>query len=199
MQYFSKEEVRDIVVSVLVVSLIFSYNYSEPKKTFELFPFYLIIVILTFLLHELAHKNVARKFGCFSFYKMWTVGILFSLVFMLIGAKIIIPGAVVIYPFTFGRWGFKRIKLTAKEIGIISVSGILVNIFIAAVSRPFVGLFLVQNFDFFFALSYINSFLAFFNLLPIPPLDGSKVMMWRPWLWFFLIVIAIALFLSFIF
>lgn len=199
MQYFSKEEVKDIIISVLVVSLIFSYNVSNPKRTFELFPFYLIIVVLTFLLHELAHKSVARKFGCLSFYKMWTTGLLLSLVFMLFGFKLIIPGAVVIYPFTFGRWGFKRIRLTAQEIGIISVSGILVNIFIAIISRPFVGLFLIQNFDFFLALSSINSFLAFFNLLPIPPLDGSKVITWKPWLWFFLIAIAATLFLSLIF
>jgi Zn-dependent protease len=199
MQYFSKEEIRDILISVLVVALIFSYSYSNPKQTFVLFPYYLIIVVLSFLFHELAHKSVARKFGCISFYKMWTTGLLLSLVFMLIGAKIIIPGAVVIYPFTFGRWGFKRIKLTAQEIGIISVSGILVNIFIAIVSRPFVGLFSIQNFDFFFALSYINSFLAFFNLLPIPPLDGSKVIVWKPWFWFFLIAIAAVLFLSFFF
>ncbi len=199
MQYFSNEEIKDIVVSVLVVTLIFSYSYSDPKQTFELFPFYLIIVILTFLLHELAHKSVARKFGCVSFYKMWSLGILLSLIFMLIGAKIIIPGAVVIYPFTFGRWGFKRIRLSAKEIGIISVSGILVNIFIALVSRPFVGLFLIQKFDFFFALSYINSFLAFFNLLPVPPLDGNKVILWKPWFWFFLIAIAASLLFSLIF
>ncbi|MEM7825382.1 MAG: site-2 protease family protein [Candidatus Aenigmatarchaeota archaeon] len=199
MQYFSKEEVKDILVSVLVVTLIFSYNSSNPKQTFILFPFYLIIVVFSFLLHELAHKTAARNFGCISFYKMWPTGLLLSLVFMLIGTKIIIPGAVVIYPFTFGRWGFKRIRLSAQEIGIISVSGILVNIFIATISRPFVGLLLIQNFDFFLALSFINSFLAFFNLLPFPPLDGSKVITWKPWLWFFLIAIAVGLFLSFIF
>ncbi|MEM5843969.1 MAG: site-2 protease family protein [Candidatus Aenigmatarchaeota archaeon] len=199
MQYFSKEEIKDIIISVLVVSLIFSYNVRDPKRTFELFPFYLIIVVLTFLLHELAHKSVARKFGCLSFYKMWTTGLLISLIFMLLGFKFIVPGAVVIYPFTFGRWGFRRIRLTAQEIGLISVSGILVNIFIALISRPLVGLFFVQNFDFFFALSSINSFLAFFNLLPIPPLDGSKVIVWKLWLWFFLFVISIGLFLSFAF
>ncbi|MGC8812175.1 MAG: site-2 protease family protein [Candidatus Aenigmatarchaeota archaeon] len=196
---FSKEEVRDILVSVLVVTLIFSYNSSDPKQTFAFFPYYLIIVVLSFLFHELAHKTTAIRFGCVSFYKMWSTGLLLSLVFMLIGVKIIIPGAVVIYPFTFGRWGFKRIKLTAQEIGVISVSGILVNIFIAAVSRPFAGLFLIQDFDFFLALSSINSFLAFFNLLPVPPLDGSKVIQWKPWFWFFLIVIAAGLFFSFIF
>ncbi|MCS7106039.1 MAG: site-2 protease family protein [Candidatus Aenigmarchaeota archaeon] len=199
MQYFSKEEVKDIIISILVVALIFSYNLRDPKQTFLFFPYYLVIVVLSFLFHELAHKSVARKFGCISFYKMWTMGLLLSLVLMLIGVRIIIPGAVVIYPFTFGRWGFKRIRLSAQEIGIISVSGILVNIFIAAISRPFIGSFLVHNFDFFFALSYINSFLAFFNLLPIPPLDGNKIMIWKPWLWFFLIAIAASLLFSFIF
>jgi Zn-dependent protease len=40
----------------------------------------------------------------------------------------------------------------------------------------------------FFA--YINAWLAFFNLLPIPPLDGSKMIRTNPALW--LPVIAVA-------
>ena len=37
---------------------------------------------------------------------------------------------------------------------------------------------------------HINSFLALFNLLPIPMLDGSKVMKWNLPLWIVSIVVA---------
>ncbi|MCD6434530.1 MAG: site-2 protease family protein, partial [Candidatus Diapherotrites archaeon] len=43
--------------------------------------------------------------------------------------------------------------------------------------------------------AYINFFLAFFNLLPVPPLDGSKVIVWNKFVW--LITIAVAGFASF--
>ncbi|MDO5826532.1 MAG: site-2 protease family protein, partial [Methanosphaera sp.] len=36
----------------------------------------------------------------------------------------------------------------------------------------------------------VNSFLALFNLLPIPPLDGSKVIRWNLPLWLITIVIS---------
>jgi Zn-dependent protease len=41
----------------------------------------------------------------------------------------------------------------------------------------------------------INSWLAFFNLLPLPPLDGSKVIVWKWQVW--LLLIGIASFLVF--
>lgn len=31
----------------------------------------------------------------------------------------------------------------------------------------------------FLMLANLNAFLAFFNLLPIPPLDGSKILAWN--------------------
>jgi len=40
-------------------------------------------------------------------------------------------------------------------------------------------------------LSQISFFLAFFNLLPIHPLDGSKIIIWNMKIW--LIVLAVSL------
>jgi len=191
MQMFESQELKDIIISVLVVTLIFAY----PE--FNLLPFYLLAVILAFLFHELAHRFVARKFGCVAFYKMWLTGLLISLVLVIASGgyiKFIVPGAVMIYPFRFGRWKFRVSRLTINEIGIISVAGILVNLFFAIIFKPLSGALIISAdskvVDVFASLSYVNAFLAFFNLLPIKPLDGSKVFLWKPWFWFFLIVIA---------
>jgi len=172
-----KNEVRDIVIAVFAITFIFSY------PNFSLFFRYFIAVIFAFLFHELAHRFVARKLGVVAFFKLWPEGLLFSLMFMFLGLKFVAIGAVVIYPYAFGRWGFREVHLTQTEMGIISFSGIAMNLFFAAFFRLFVG-------ELFSFLSIVNAWLALFNLLPIPPLDGSKIYRWKPWFWLVSIVTA---------
>jgi Zn-dependent protease len=198
MQWFTKEEIRDIVISVFVVTLIFSFKITSPTFGFELFFVYLAIVIVAFLFHELAHKGIAMKFHCVAIYKMWTPGIFISLLSLVLPIRFIAPGAVVIYPFKFGRWGFRRSSLTQTEMGFITVAGLLVNLFSALLSSFFIGSYVIGTVDVFLTLAYVNTMLFFFNLLPIPPLDGSKVLQWKPWFWIFLMVIAIVMISSFL-
>jgi Zn-dependent protease len=179
-KFFTKEEVKDIVISVLALTFVFSY----PK--FELFFLYLITLVIAFIFHELAHKFVAIKFHCAAFYEMWPMGLFFGLIFMFLGVKILAPGAVVIRPYRFGRWGFRTARLTVPEIGLIGLAGPAVNLFFALIFLLIPGSFAELVF-------HINAWLAFFNLLPIPPLDGSKVVQWKGWVWFLFILVAFIL------
>ncbi len=183
MELFTREEIRDIIISVVAATIVFSYVIVGPTNILTTLPAFLFIVIISFLFHELAHKFVARKFGATAFFKMWPTGILLGLIFMFARIIILMPGAVVVYPYRFARWRGKHINLTVDEIGLISVSGPLVNMFFAAFFSFFSGWA-------FTLLTYINAILAFFNLLPIPPLDGSKVFMWKSWVWVMLIIIS---------
>jgi Zn-dependent protease len=131
----------------------------------------------------MAHKFVAMRFGCISFYKIWPSGIFFGLALMLVGIKFVAPGAVVVYPYFFGRWGYKIKTLTLNENGLISLAGPATNLLFAIVFSFFGGWF-------FQTLTFVNAWLAFFNLLPIPPLDGSKIMEWKIWLWGLMIALA---------
>jgi len=181
--WFSKEEIKDIVISVITLSFIFAY----PNMT-DL-PVSILAVIIAFLFHELAHRYFARKFGCAAFYRMWTTGLLFALVITVAtrGAfKFVAPGAVVIYPYTFGRWGYRIKKLTDREGGIISISGPSVNLFFATI------FFLIPG-NIGHILSSVNAWLALFNLLPVPPLDGSKVVRWNMSVWALMFILSIVL------
>lgn len=198
MQWFTKEELRDIVISVLVVTLVFSFKINSPTFGLDLFFIYLTIVVVAFLFHELAHKGIAMKFHCVATYKMWTPGIFISLLTVFLPFRFLAPGAVVVYPFKFGRWGFRREQLTETEMGVITTAGLLVNLFSALISAFFIGSYAIGTVDIFLTLSYVNAILFFFNLLPIPPLDGSKVMRWKPWFWIFLMVIAVIMVASFL-
>src|SRR5439155_2064146 len=192
MELFNREEIRDIIISVAAISIIFAYPHILDAVIL-LTSFF--AVVIAFLLHELAHKFVAIKFGATAFFKMWPQGIVFGFLLMLItgGFKFLAPGAVMIYPYKFSRYGHRKLNLDQTEYGIIGAAGPLVNISFAAL---FSGLFSVFQFVPFLQISLINAFLGFFNLLPIPPLDGSKVMKWKPWLWLLLIITPLLLLIS---
>jgi Zn-dependent protease len=59
-----------------------------------------------------------------------------------------------------------------------------INVFFAVFFKMFPG-------GIFETLSYYNGLLALFNLIPIPPLDGSKIFMWKMWFWLFLVFITV--------
>ena len=186
---FEKEELRDIVISVLVIAVIFAY------PDFSQLPLFLLIVVIAFLFHELAHRTIARRFGAVAIYKIWLEGLILGLVLMFMKPygfiPFVAPGAVVIYPFKFGRWGYRKVNLTQIEMGLISISGISVNLIFALVFKLIPG-------GIFNLIGFVNAWLALFNLLPIPPLDGSKVMRWKASLWLVMFIVSVLLVLSYL-
>lgn len=187
MKLFTNEELRDIIVAVVTVTLIFSIKpLPYASIDYGLLPVYFVAVVIAFLFHELAHKAVAMKLHCSSRYKLWPHGLLFGLLLTFFGWKFVAPGAVVVQPFKFGRWGFRRSKLTTDEEGLIALSGLSVNLFFAGFFRLFSGS--IASY-----LSFVNSWLFLFNLLPLPPLDGSKIVGWKLWFWAFLFIVGLFL------
>jgi Zn-dependent protease len=190
MKFFATEEIKDIIFALFILTIIFAYpNLFD----INLLMIYFIAVVVGFLFHELAHKFSAQKFGCYAKFKAWPFGLFFGLFFAIISfgnLKFAAPGAVLIFPFRFGRWGFKSIRLTTKESGMISASGPLVNIIFASI-------FSFITFPYAGFLALINAWLAFFNLLPVPPLDGSKIMRWNPFIWLLMFGASFALILPY--
>ena len=179
---FSKREIRDISISVFVLSLVFS------SFTLELIPVTILIVILVFLSHELGHKFLAQYYGCSAEYRMWTFGLILALIFALIPGGIIFaaPGAVYISPFNRKKFAFRVAYLRKKDYALISLAGPLVNIIVGIVLILISFYFPLELFDLTARLSF---FLALFNLIPFPPLDGAKVLNWNSKVW----VLAISL------
>lgn len=177
---FSQREARDIVYSTVVIGFIFAYGglFSVPFSI-QSFIMMTVVVALSFIPHELAHKYVAIKYGCFAQYQMWKSGLIIALFMtVFLGFVIIAPGAVVIYSAYRDRYGIKQVSLTPKQNALISAAGPLMNIFVALLFLPLAGQMLL-----FTIIVKINSFLALFNLLPIPPLDGSKIIWYNFLMW----------------
>ena len=189
MPMFSRIELRDIAIAVAVLTASFTIIFSRRWKLFSddaltnvlwwiLVAF--ILVMSSFILHELAHKFTAQKFGAWSEFRMYPAGLVLCLIMSVVGFLFAAPGAVYI-----------RGYITDEMNGKISAAGPAVNIVISVIAL--VLWLSVPNglaADLFFLLGYMNAFLALFNLLPIPPLDGSKIYKWEPAVYILMIVLA---------
>lgn len=177
---FTSREIRDIIISMLVIAGVFAYIFTIYRGydiiTFiNVIPITLIAVGFGFVFHELAHKFVAIKYGFFAEYKVWPGGLILAIVTALFGFVFAAPGAVYIH----GE------HITREENGKISIAGPLTNIILAFL---FVGLEFISPPSSIFSeigvLGFtVNSFLALFNLIPFSILDGAKVFKWNPIIW----------------
>ncbi|MCP8309369.1 MAG: hypothetical protein H3Z53_03360 [archaeon] len=182
---FSRIEIQHLLIAWLALGLAFSISMSGGLtiNNLGLFVKNFIISLLTlgtgFIGHELTHKFVAQRYGCLAEFRMWPLGLIFALFFALtLGVVFAAPGAVYITPVSFGLGSV----ITNRENGIISLSGPLTNALIALIFFPLTfynGLL----FEIGFLGFYINLFLAAFNLIPFPPMDGYKVFVWNKGIW----------------
>jgi len=175
---YEKEQLRE---SIGFLTLAFALALSnglfvvmdDPSILITTLPLAFAAVMTGFLLHELAHKWMAQQYGCWAEYRGNKNGLYFALAMSAFGFLLAAPGAVMVS----GR-------ITDRQNGIIAAVGPLTNIAIAIVALPIyiftVGLdwpiSLLGELARFIIV--INLILGGFNMIPVQPLDGSKVIMW---------------------
>ena len=125
------------------------------------------------LLHEIAHKFAAQRFGYWAEFRINEMGIMFTLLSLFSPLKLVAPGAVVISGMLYG-----------EDYGKISLAGPVTNILqaiILLISRTW-----APNLFIYYLAFYgmkINASLAIFNLLPFGVFDGAKIMRWDIRIW----------------
>ncbi|HUY70072.1 MAG TPA: site-2 protease family protein [Candidatus Baltobacteraceae bacterium] len=177
------EEIKNILIADAVLIVAFSstiagglFSLGSRSNFFGTFVSFLPIaamaVTLSFVLHELMHKFVAQHYGAAAAFKTSLNGLVITLLTGAFGFLVGIPGATWIFTNSF----------TKRQNGIVSLAGPLTNF---AVFGVFAALLFFINpppqsylhTALQFTL-FISILLAFFNMLPIFPLDGSKVLAW---------------------
>jgi Zn-dependent protease len=92
-------------------------------------------------------------------------------------------------------WGVRTIFGGTASEGLIAMAGPATNIVISIAglvgAKAFQAIPIPTLFQLFIAIKYVNSVLAVFNLIPIPPLDGFKIARWNPLVYLSMLIIAL--------
>ena len=182
---FSEQEVNELLKAWLAISFAFAIALGGGigKGLLATFVLAAFTVGLAFLLHELAHKFMAQRFGCWAEFRSFDLGLLLAVLMSFTGFIFAAPGAVVIAGI-----------VTPREGGQIAAAGPLVNLVLAVAFLVLGLVFGSTALGLFFHYGrQINAWLALFNLMPFWQLDGLKVLNWNRQVWLGLIVSAVVL------
>ena len=184
---FSPGEISSIIIAWLVLSVAITYQNFVGLFTgigsFEIVIAGFVATATGFIIHEMGHKFVAIRRGYVAHFRLWMWGLLLTLFIVVFSGGGIVfgaPGAVYIAPAAMAAYGYDstyRPRDPEQENMVISAAGPGINL---AFAVAFLGLFLAAPLGSF--LSTIAQFgfalnvgLGSFNMLPVPPLDGSKI------------------------
>ena len=148
------------------------------------------LLIFSIILHEIAHGAIAERLGDPTARIMGRLtlnpkshidpmmSILFPLILILSGSRVVFGAAkpVPIDPFNF--------REPRKDMGLVGLAGPMTNFFLGAIAALLLKLLIAASiipalsvfYYLFNNFIYYNFLLAAFNLLPIPPLDGSRIL-----------------------
>jgi Zn-dependent proteases len=182
MMRFTSREIRDLIISMVIITVLFAYIFSgRTFPSIELILITFVAVGLGFILHELAHKFLAMRYGFWAEYRLWMEGLIFAVITAALGFLFVAPGAVYIH----GEY------ISREQNGKISASGPATNLILAGLF--FLLLYYLPSSGIITTIGvlgfYVNSFLAMINLIPISMLDGAKIIRWNPVVWVVMAVI----------
>ncbi len=202
---FNENEIKGFIITALILAFCLSFKQWGPSQqpdilygTRNLINMFLI-VSLALLVKIIAQKIYALHIGFNVEYSMWLYGLLLCL--MLVFASrgnlfFIATGSIIIHFMPGHRLGYFRYGLNYFAMGVVALMGPLANIVLALILRilqPFVASNLVHS------AILVNIYFAIFSMLPIPPLDGSKILYASRAFYFFTlgIIVGAAILLNF--
>lgn len=186
---FSTRELRDFLLAWVALSVAFTVFFAGGGTTVMnnlaqsaygtlggLFVVSLLTAGVAFLLHELAHKVVAVRYGQRAAFRA-DYGMLFlAVVAATAGFLFAAPGAV-----------HHQGRITQRQNGLIALAGPVVNLVLAVVFAPLLLLGLAGFSQVLLTVGTygvaVNLLLAAFNLIPFGPLDGATVRAWSTPVW----------------
>lgn len=201
---YTRREIKYLIAVVVVLAFIFGFNDGSDKfeLSYWLLNFVKILVMVAFsvFVHDFAHDLMAKKYGFISEYRVWgikrfgfgkerfpksfnlfgrkvtinsfPIGMFLALLVMLLSNGRAFFSAVSSYGLVIKkthRIGKRFIEVTDFEEAKIALAGPMANILLAIIFMLFNS---AGNFD---TIIMINSWMAFWDMFPLPGLDGSKV------------------------
>jgi Zn-dependent protease len=179
----SPKELKHIgVAAALVIGIGFSIglygNYFGGflfNWTWAMMGAFAVVMVASFLTHEIAHKIVAQKNGLWAEFRLTTWGAVLTFASVFLPIRMIGPGAMMIGGTLQKKDDIVKISIAGPITYLVYSSIFLGLAFTLPVPLDW-GLMLL------FA-AYINAFMAVFNLIPFGILDGYKIFSQNKKLW----------------
>jgi len=190
--HFSKTEIAHLTQATIAFAIALGFMFSGgvfgALSNTNTFVVYTFVGLLTFtpgfLIHEIAHKIQARKYGCWAEFRASPGGLRFGVILAaLIGVVFMAPGAVMVAGNT-----------TREQFGKIALAGPVSNAVLWCIGLAFAVTFgapgIASSSDtLIFYWMMANGILGALNMLPFGPLDGKKIRTWSvPVFWIWLII-----------
>ena len=177
---FNSEEIQSIIISVLILAFVVSFREWGVDK-FDLaygiknLLDSVLIVGLALIVRISIQKIDALRRGYRLEWKLSFYGLLVSLALVFISNGllfVLIPGGIIVHMMDRMRIGKFRYGLNRFDVALIGFSGVLSNIVLAMF---FKAMMLVSSSNLLDKAVLINVLMAVFAMLPIHPLEGSRM------------------------
>ena len=177
---FAPSELRGLIVSILAIAFIISFKEWGATKfdlTLGLYNLFnaILIVALSILVHDAGQRFWGLSIGYRLEFKMWSFGLLIALIIAFISNGslwLIVPSGFLLHHIAAHRLGWFRYGINYFGQAMVALAGplfTLMLIILLKVLNTFSPNPLLQKAIIF------NVVYAITSLLPIPPLDGSKI------------------------
>ncbi|MFH1439325.1 MAG: hypothetical protein ABIG89_02085 [Candidatus Woesearchaeota archaeon] len=179
---WSARELRDLLITVLIVAFIFAYDDKQPTFVLNYWLFnyvkHIIIVFGIVAIYDLGHRISSIYMNLQAEYRIWSVGLLIGVIIAIVSGGriyIILPGGIVFHHLVIARLGHFRYGLNYFTTGFLAAAGPLALLLFATFFKT-LALWGVMP-VFFDQVTFLSLYFAIFAMLPLPRLDGA-------WLYF---------------
>lgn len=190
---FSDRELKDLAISWLALGVAFAIFFAGGAGAVRGLlsangVVLLLVSLLTagvgFLLHEVAHKVVAVRFGQAAEFRADQSMLFLAVMSALLGFIFAAPGAV-----------HHSGRVTKREHGLIALAGPVTNLGLGVVFLPIFVVGTVASSELLLLVGArgiaVNLFLAAFNMIPYGPLDGKTIVGWSKPVWAVTFVVSV--------
>lgn len=178
---FTPYEARGLTIAIIVVGFIISFKeWGADKFSFSVGLFNLfnaiLIAALSIMIHDAGQRIWGLAIGYRIEFRMWTFGLVVAVAIAFISRGniwLIVPGGFMLHHLAGHRLGWFRYGVNYFGQAMIALAGplftLMLIIMLKGISAFFPGNLLMEKAIMFNVVYLIT------NMLPVPPLDGSKI------------------------